>query len=92
MTVSVVTTSNLGTDFDTAGAQVAGKINVSAALKASLVSPTALLAAFAAFTPTQIAELQAIIGTSGSGSGSGSTTVPGLMTLDMSNGLSPFLM
>ena len=70
MTVSVVTTSNLGTDFDTAGAQVAGKINVSAALKASLVSPTALLAAFAAFTPTQIAELQAIIGTSGSGSGS----------------------
>jgi hypothetical protein len=36
MSVSVVTLGNLGADFDTAGAQEASKVNVSAALKASL--------------------------------------------------------
>jgi hypothetical protein len=84
-TYTLVALGNLGGDFDTVGAQVSGKINISAALKASfdpagsaaaVVAPDALAAALEAFSPEQkLALLQSLIATLSTYSGSGAAPV-----------------
>jgi hypothetical protein len=89
MTVNVVTTQNLGADFDM-GTQVSGKINVvrgsqTVAGKLRIATPAEITAGTAGVVP-DAAEMQAAIAAASGGGGAYVTAVRLRMAGDVSNG------